>query len=337
MKTNDHLPLPPYAPLPDRYDPSFYRRCGQSGVLLPSLTLGLWHNFGDADNLHEARRMLCRAFDLGITHFDLANNYGPPYGSAERNFGKIMDLDFRPYRDEMFLATKAGFDMWPGPYGKGGSKKYLIASLDQSLKRMGVDYVDVFYHHVPDNDTPLEETADALAQVIRQGKALYAGISNYTKPDRLQAMVAALEERGVPLFIHQLRYSLLDRRGEAVLDTADEHGFGVITFSPLEQGILTGKYRKGVPEDSRAGDEKSYLRKGPDPDKVARASALEDLAEEIGCSLIQLAFAWNLRRPAVCSVLAGASRVEQIEENVKACQGLTLSEGDWSRVEKLLV
>lgn len=326
MKTNDHLPIAPYAPHPERYNESFYRPCGMSGIQLPKLTLGLWHNFGDSDNLHEGRNMLRRAFDLGVTHFDLANNYGPPYGSAEQNFGTIFNQDFEAYRHELFIATKAGYDMWPGPFGRGGSKKYLINSLDLSLKRMKSDYVDLFYHHTPDPSTPVEETADALALMHQQGKALYIGISNYYTPEIAKPMVKALKDRCVPLFINQLRYNPLDRKAEVLFPVCEEEGFGVIAFSPLAQGILSGKYNKGIPENSRAANSASYLANGPEKSFVEKAIQLEKLAKEAGLTLIELTFLWILRNKTVASVLAGASNVKQIEENVKAFEKPSLDD-----------
>src|SRR5690606_7736976 len=252
MKINDHEPLPTYIAAGDRYDTMKYRRCGKSGILLPMISLGLWHNFGHSDDFKSARTILRTAFDHGITHFDLANNYGPPYGSAEENFGRIFEKDLKPYRDELIISTKAGWDMWPGPYGNLGSRKYLIASLDQSLKRMGLDYVDVFYHHRPDPDTPLEETMGALDHIVRQGKALYVGISQYNAQDTAKA-AKILKDLGTPCFIHQPRYNMFDRWVEdGLLDVIGKEGIGSIAFSPLGQGVLTNKYLDGFPEDSRA-------------------------------------------------------------------------------------
>lgn len=341
MQTNDKLAIPRYRASESRYVQADgagleYRRCGSSGLKLPALSIGLWHNFGDASDLHEGRQMLRHAFDRGITHFDLANNYGPPYGSAEENFGRIFQKDFVAHRDEMIIATKAGYDMWPGPYGRGGSKKYLISSCDQSLKRLQLDYVDIFYHHCPDTETPLEETADALAQMVRSGKALYIGISNYYDPDLAASMINGLKERGVPLLIHQLRYSMMDRRSEANFDLAQREGFGVIAFSPLEQGILTGKYNKEIPQNSRAADQHSYLSGGVDQAKIQKAIQLETIAKDCGVSLTTLALAWLLRTKVVTSVLAGVSRVEQIDDNIKAVSCRDLSEDVWRRCEEVL-
>jgi len=337
MKTNDHLPIPNYSASEDRYNDPNYKKCGNSGLYLPALSVGLWHNFGDAADLHNARLMLRKAFDLGITHFDLANNYGPPYGSAEENFAKIYRQDFKPYRDELLISTKAGYDMWAGPYGRGGSKKYLAASCDQSLKRMGLDYVDIFYHHCPDAECPIDETADALALIVQQGKALYVGISNYYEPAKAEAMVTALKARRVPLLINQLRYSMLDRRTEKMFTTAEEQGFGIIAFSPLEQGILTGKYNKGIPTGSRASDKSSYLQNGLDQDKVKKAIALEAIAAELRIPMTTLTLSWLLRSPAVCSVLAGASTIEQIEQNQRAVTYNTFSDDVLQAIEAVLV
>ena len=260
MKINDQEPLPVNVPDPSRYDNMKYRRCGKSGLDLPAISLGLWHNFGHSDDLKVGREILRTAFDLGITHFDLANNYGPPYGAAEENFGRILKKDFLAYRDELLISSKAGWDMWPGPYGNFGSKKYLVASLDQSLKRMGLDYVDVFYHHRPDPDTPLEETMGALDLIVRQGKALYVGISQYSAADTIKA-AKILKELGTPCLIHQPRYNMMDRWVEKdLLNVLDESGIGAIAFSPLEQGILTNKYLNGFPEDSRAVKDGRYLK-----------------------------------------------------------------------------
>ncbi|WP_291783918.1 aldo/keto reductase, partial [Cecembia sp.] len=260
MRINDHQPLPPFVANEARYDKMPFRRCGKSGILLPQISLGLWHNFGHNADFKNARSILRQAFDYGITHFDLANNYGPPYGSAEENFGRIMEMDFRSYRDELIISTKAGWDMWPGPYGNLGSRKYLISSLDQSLKRMGLDYVDIFYHHRPDPETPLEETMGALDHIVRSGKALYVGISQYSAEDTLRAS-QLLKEMGTPLLIHQPRYSMFDRWVEnGLLDVLGDEGIGSIAFSPLEQGVLTDKYLKGIPEDSRVAKDGRYLK-----------------------------------------------------------------------------
>lgn len=284
-----------------------YNRAGKSGVLLPAISLGLWHNFGFIDNIQNGREVLRTAFDLGITHFDLANNYGPPYGSAEENFGTIFKKDFQSYRDELFIASKAGYDMWPGPYGNMGSRKYLIASLDQSLKRIGLDYVDIFYHHRPDPDTPLEETMGALADIVRQGKALYVGISNY-QPEETKEAARLLKEMNVPFILHQARYSIFDKWVEnGLLDTLDEAGVGCIAFSPLAQGMLTNKYVHGIPEDSRAAKNFTYLETTQVQENLEKIKGLAKIADERGQKLSQMAIAWLLKRPTVSSVLIGAS------------------------------
>jgi L-glyceraldehyde 3-phosphate reductase len=342
MKTNDRLPISQYRASEQRYGDSDgkhleYRTCGESGLKLPALSIGLWHNFGDAASFHDGRKMLRHAFDQGITHFDLANNYGPPYGSAEETFGRVFQKDLKPYRDEMIIATKAGYDMWPGPYGHGGSKKYLISSCEQSLKRMQLDYVDIFYHHCPDPETPHEETADALAQIVRSGKALYIGISNYYDPKAAASMIKALKERGVPLLIHQLRYSMMDRRAEENFDLAQREGFGVIAFSPLEQGILTGKYNSEIPKNSRATDQHSFLSGGVDQEKVQKAIQLEAIANDCGVSLTTLALAWLLKTKVVTSILAGVSRIEQIDDNVKAVSCSDLGDDVWRRCDEILL
>jgi L-glyceraldehyde 3-phosphate reductase len=335
MQTNDHLPIEIYRADEKRYSDGFYRRCGKWGIKLPQLSLGLWHNFGNADNIHNGRKMLRRAFDLGITHFDLANNYGPPYGSAEENFGTIFKKDFKAYRKEIVLATKAGYDMWAGPYGRGGSKKYLVESCEESLSRMGVDYVDIFYHHCPDPETPLEETASALAQLVRQGKALYVGLSNYYEPQVLEEMITLLQEEKVPLLIQQLSYSALQRRAELIFPQASQHGFGIIAFSPLAQGLLTGKYNHGTPKNSRGSDSKSYLRQ-PTPEILEKLISLENLAQEAEVSMTDLALRWILNHPEVTSVLAGASCEEQIEANAKALKKGPLPDDLFSKVNHCL-
>ncbi|RJL30120.1 L-glyceraldehyde 3-phosphate reductase [Bailinhaonella thermotolerans] len=302
----------------DRYDRMEYRRCGRSGLRLPAVSLGLWHNFGDDRPIDTQRAILRRAFDLGITHFDLANNYGPPYGSAEVNFGRILREDLRPYRDELVISTKAGYDMWPGPYGEWGSRKYLLASLDQSLARMGLDYVDVFYSHRFDPDTPLEETMGALDHAVRSGKALYAGISSYSA-ERTAEAAAILREMGTPLLIHQPSYSMLNRWVEGgLLDTLEENGVGCIAFSPLAQGMLTDKYLGGVPAGSRASQGKSLSPDLLTERTLGHIRALNEMAAARGQSLAQMALAWTLRDPRVTSVLIGASSVAQLEENVAA-------------------
>ena len=319
----------------DRYDSMTYRRCGVSGLDLPAVSLGLWHNFGDDVPLERQRAILRHAFDRGVTHFDLANNYGPPYGSAERNFGTVFAQDFRRYRDELILSTKAGYDMWPGPYGQGGgSRKYVLASLDQSLKRMGVDYVDIFYSHRFDETTPLEETMGALDTAVRSGKALYAGISSYSG-DRTEEAIEILADMGTPLLIHQPSYSMLNRWVEEdLLDVLEEEGVGCIAFSPLAQGMLTDKYLKGVPEGSRAAQGKS-LDPGLLTDQAMKhVRALNEIAASRGQSLAQLALAWVLRDPRVTSVLIGASSVEQLDDNLGALETLDFSEDELNRIDE---
>ena len=321
----------------ERYAQIPYRRCGRSGILLPAVSLGLWHNFGGVDPLENSRAMLHRAFDLGITHFDLANNYGPPYGSAEETFGRAMKLDLAPYRDELIISTKAGYDMWPGPYGNWGSRKYLLASLDQSLRRMGLGYVDIFYSHRPDPETPLEETMGALDQSVRSGKALYAGISNYP-PDKTAEAAAILRRMGTPFLIHQFAYSMF-RRGpeDGLLQTLTDEGIGGIAFSPLAQGLLTDRYLEGIPADSRAARPRAFLRpKDVDEKAVGRARALNELAKARGQSLAQMALAWVLRAPAVTSVLIGASRPEQIDQDVETLQNLEFSHEELRKIEEVL-
>jgi L-glyceraldehyde 3-phosphate reductase len=309
----------PYLATPDRYDDMLYRRCGRSGLQLPAISLGLWQNFGGDRPIETSRATLRRAFDLGITHFDLANNYGPPYGSAETNFGRIFDEDFRPYRDELIISTKAGYDMWPGPYGEWGSRKYLLASLDQSLRRMGLDYVDIFYSHRFDPKTPLEETLGALHSAVQQGKALYVGISSYSAHHTEEA-VRILGELGTPVLIHQPSYSLLNRWIEGgLLDVLEREGVGCIVFSPLAQGMLTDKYLAGVPADSRASFESSsFSREWLTDENLERIRALNEIARRRGQTLAQLALAWTLRDERVTSTLIGASSVAQLEQNVAA-------------------
>ena len=320
-----------------RYEKMEYRRCGQSGILLPLISLGLWHNFGNNDDLKIAREILRSAFDNGITHFDLANNYGPPFGSAESNFGKIFREDFSGYRDELLISTKAGWDMWPGPYGNFGSRKYLIASLDQSLKRMGLDYVDIFYHHRPDPDTPLEETMGALDHIVRQGKALYVGVSQYSPEDTLKAS-EILKDLGTPFLIHQPRYNMLDRWVEdGLLDTLQEIGIGSIVFSPLEQGILTSKYLDGIPANSRAAIKGGYLDSSRiTPELVEQVQKLNEIALNRDQTLAQMAVAWLLKDTRVTSVLVGVSSVEQLEDNIKAIRNLTFSTQDLEGIESIL-
>lgn len=337
MHINDHHALLPYQPLADRYDTMQYRRCGISGIDLPLISLGLWHNFGHTDDFKNQRKLLRKAFDLGITHFDLANNYGPPFGAAEENFGRILQKDFLPLRDELIISSKAGWDMWPGPYGNFGSRKYLIASLDQSLKRMGLEYVDVFYHHRPDPKTPMEETMGALDHIVRQGKALYVGVSQYSAEETKQAS-KILKSLGTPCFIHQPRYSMLDRWVEdGLLDVLEEEGIGAIPFSPLEQGVLTGKYLKGLPEDSRAVRDGRYLQADAiTPELLQRVRALNDIAGRRGQTLAQMAIAWLLKDPRITTVLVGASRVEQLEDNVATIQNLAFSAEELDEIESVL-
>lgn len=314
-----------------------YRRAGRSGLLLPAISLGLWHNFGGVDTYENGRSIILRAFDLGITHFDLANNYGPPPGSAEEMFGKLLASDLKPYRDELIISTKAGFRMWPGPYGEWGSKKYLVSSLDQSLKRMGLDYVDIFYHHRPDPNTPLEETMAALDLIVRQGKALYVGISNY-QPEEAAEAAQILKRLGTPLVIHQPSYSMLNRWIENGLqDVLDEHGVGSIAFCPLAQGLLTNKYLGGVPKDSRAAGPSVFLsEKDLTEEKLAKLRQLNEVAQSRGQSLAQMALAWVLRGGRLTSALIGASRVSQVEENVKALDNLEFSAEELERIDRIL-
>ncbi|MBB3105186.1 L-glyceraldehyde 3-phosphate reductase [Azomonas macrocytogenes] len=326
-----------YLAAPQRYERLPYRRVGRSGLVLPALSLGLWHNFGDATPIDTQRALLRTAFDLGINHFDLANNYGPPYGSAEINFGRLLREDFRAYRDELILSTKAGWDMWPGPYGQGGgSRKYILASLDQSLRRMGVDYVDIFYSHRFDPDTPLEETAGALADSVRQGKALYIGISSYSA-GKTREITALLRERQVPLLIHQPAYNLLNRWVEKdLLATTEELGAGIIAFTPLAQGLLTDKYLKGIPQDARVNRPGggSLRAEHLSEDNLRRARALAEIAQRRGQSLAQLALAWTLRDARVTSALIGASRPEQIIENVAALDNLAFTAEELVEIDR---
>jgi L-glyceraldehyde 3-phosphate reductase len=314
-----------------------YNRCGKSGLKLPAISLGLWHNFGGVDVLENCQAMLRRAFDLGITHFDLANNYGPPYGSAEETFGQIFRKDLAPYRDEIVISSKAGWDMWPGPYGDFGSRKYLIASLDQSLKRMGLEYVDIFYHHRPDPQTPLEETMGALDSIVRSGKALYAGISMYP-PELTRQAAKILRSLGTPCLIHQPNYSLFDRWIEdGLLDVLTEEGIGCIVFSPLDQGVLTNRYLKGIPVDSRAGKPDTYLsREDISEDKLGKVGRLNAMAQNRGQNMAQMALAWVLRQPAVTSALVGASRVSQVEDSVATLNKLDFSQEELDQIEHIL-
>jgi len=322
-----------YVASKDRYDSMTYRRVGRSGIKLPLVSLGLWHNFGDGHPRETQRAILRRAFDLGICHIDLANNYGPPYGSAEANFGAILRQDFLPYRDELFLSTKAGYDMWPGPYGEFGSRKYLLASLDQSLKRMGVDYVDVFYSHCPDPQTPLEETMGALDTAVRSGRALYAGISSYS-PQRTVEAARILTELGTPLFIHQPSYSMLNRWVEGgLLESLGKMGTGCIAFSPLAQGMLTDKYLNGVPAGSRMAENSSLSEELLTDQNLTHIRALNEIAARRGQSLAQMALAWLARDERVTSVLVGASSVKQLEQNIAAMDNLEFSAQELSEID----
>jgi L-glyceraldehyde 3-phosphate reductase len=320
-----------------RYDTMTYRRSGASGLRLPAISLGLWHNFGGIDTYENGRAMITRAFDLGITHFDLANNYGPPPGSAEETFGKILKQDLAPYRDEVIISTKAGYYMWPGPYGEWGSRKYLISSLDQSLKRMGLDYVDIFYHHRPDPNTPLEETMSALDQIVRQGKALYVGISNY-KPEETREASRILKRLGTPCLIHQPSYSMMNRWIEDGLqDVLDEEGIGSIAFSPLHKGILTDRYLNGIAPDSRAAGPSVFLRPEDINDEViSKVSRLNDLAAARGQKLSQMALAWVLRGGRVTSALIGASKVSQIEDAAGAVNNLEFTDEELRLIDSIL-
>jgi L-glyceraldehyde 3-phosphate reductase len=324
----------PYVAAPDRYDAMPYRRCGRSGIKLPAVSLGLWQNFGEERPLETSKEICRRAFDLGITHFDLANNYGPPYGSAERVFGRVLRDDLGVYRDELIISTKAGYDMWPGPYGEWGSRKYLLASLDQSLARMGLDYVDIFYSHRLDPDTPLEETMGALDSAVRAGKALYAGISSYSG-ERTTEAARILRDLGTPLLIHQPSYSLLNRWIEQdLLDVLGDEGVGCIVFSPLAQGMLTDKYLDGVPSDSRAAREGSLSRDMLSADALQHVRALNDLAGTRGQALAQMAIAWVLRDARVTSALIGASSVSQLEQNVAALDNLAFTDDELAEIDR---
>lgn len=346
MTQNSPVQDADYQPASARYDTMTYRRSGHSGLKLPAISLGLWHNFaarefGGQDSLENARAMLRRGFDLGITHFDLANNYGPPPGSAELTFGRLLSEDFRPYRDELIISSKAGYDMWQGPYGNWGSRKYLLSSLDQSLKRMGLDYVDIFYHHRPDPETPLEETMSALDHAVRSGRALYVGLSNYT-PEQTRQASALLRQLGTPALIHQPSYSMLNRRVEGLLgggnllETLRDVGMGAIVFSPLQQGLLSDRYLKGIPEGSRASGGR-FLRPEHVTDAViARTTKLNAVALERGQTLAQMALAWVLRWPQITSALIGASRTEQIDDAVEALSKLDFSPQELEEIEKIL-
>ena len=327
----------PYQPAATRYQDMTYRRCGRSGLKLPALSLGLWHNFGGVDTLENGRAILRRAFDRGITHFDLANNYGPPPGSAEENFGRILRDDFRPFRDELIISSKAGFDMWPGPYGEWGSKKYLVASLDQSLRRMGLDYVDIFYHHRPDPDTPLAETMGALDLIVRQGKALYVGISNYAPAEAAEA-IRLLRELGTPCLIHQPKYSMFERAPEdGLLGLLGTEGVGCIPYSPLAQGLLTDKYLHGVPADSRVAKGVGFLTANNlTPERLDQVRRLDEVAQSRQQSLAQLALAWLLKDERVTSVLIGASKPEQLDDSLRCLENLTFSAEELAAIAGIL-
>ncbi|MDG1805902.1 L-glyceraldehyde 3-phosphate reductase [Flavicella sp.] len=337
MNTSFNVPVEEsYKAKDSRYENMIYRRTGNSGLLLPALSLGLWHNFSFTDDFENARDILHTAFDHGITHFDLANNYGPPYGGAETNFGTIFNKDFKPYRDELIISTKAGYDMWPGPYGNHGSRKYLISSLDQSLKRMNLEYVDIFYHHRPDPETPLEETMGALDQIVRQGKALYVGLSNY-KAEEADKAFKILQDLGTPCLIHQPRYNMLDRWVEdGLLDVLGENGVGGIAFSPLRQGMLTNKYLNGFPEDSRAIKDGRYLKKDQINETLEKVRKLNTIAEERNQTLAQMAIAWILRDERITSVLVGASRSSQLLDSIKALDTLEFDAQILLKIEEIL-
>ena len=325
-----------YQALDSRYETMSYRRSGKSGIQLPLISLGLWHNFGGVDNFENARAMLRRAFDLGITHFDLANNYGPPYGSAEENFGVIFKKDFLPYRDELIISTKAGWDMWPGPYGDFGSRKYLLASLDQSLKRMGLEYVDIFYHHRPDPETPLEETMGALDRAVRSGKALYVGISAYDPQETTKAL-KILRELGTPCLIHQPKYSMFEREPErGLLDVLGKEGVGCVAFSPLAQGLLTNRYLDGIPSDSRAARDFFLKRNDINEKKVSVIRALNNHAQQRGQTLAEMAVAWVLRDERVTSALVGTSKVSQVDDNVAALKNIKFSSEELKKIDQIL-
>ncbi len=334
MPYNADLGPTTYVPAADRYERGHYRRCGRTGLKLPAISLGLWQNFGDDRPLATSRAILRRAFDLGITHFDLANNYGPPYGSAEINFGRVLAEDFRPYRDELIISTKAGYDMWPGPYGEWGSRKYLLASLDQSLQRMGIEYVDIFYSHRFDPDTPVEETMGALDTAVRSGKARYVGVSSYG-PRRTEEAARILGELGTPLTIHQPSYSMLNRWIEdELLDVLEREGIGAIVFSPLAQGLLTSKYLDGIPEDSRVRRGNYLSEELISDENLRRVRGLNELAQKRGQTLAQLAIAWALRDRRVTSALLGASSVKQLEDNVAALERLEFDLGELEEIDR---
>lgn len=327
----------PYTPAESRYDTMPYRRCGKSGLKLPAISLGLWHNFGDITPFGVQQQILRTAFDNGITHFDLANNYGPPYGEAERNFGEHVKRDWHTHRDELIISTKAGYDMWKGPYGNDGSRKYLIASLDQSLKRMNLDYVDIFYHHRPDDETPIEETMGALYDIVKSGKALYVGISNYN-PEQASKAIQCLKDMGMHLLIHQPNYSMLNRSIEQGLTTLlEEEGVGIMAFGPLAGGRLTGRYLNGIPADSRAVHDPRFLRTSDINEELLKTTrALNEIAQQRGQTLAQLALVWTLRNPVVTSALIGASKAEQVTENIKALSNMSLTADELAAIDAVL-
>ncbi|RKF17481.1 L-glyceraldehyde 3-phosphate reductase [Alginatibacterium sediminis] len=336
MKVNDHAPFENYKAKSTRYNEMPYRRCGNSGVQLPAFSLGLWHNFGEFDSFGNARGLLRTAFDLGINHFDLANNYGPPYGSAEETLGRVMNTDLALYRDELFISTKAGYDMWPGPYGNGGSRKYIISSLDRSLTRLGLDYVDLFYHHRPDPSTPIEETAYALDQLVKQGKALYIGLSNYSVEQTRKAK-SVFDDLGTPFIINQSRYSMIDRSvEEGLLDLLSELELGMIAFSPLAQGMLTDKYLNGIPKNSRASNEKSYLNEALVYEHLPKILRLSKIAISRGQTLAQMSLAWLLNDVRVSSILIGASSPTQLKENMNTLKKLDFTENEELQIRKIL-
>ncbi|OZG56567.1 glyceraldehyde 3-phosphate reductase [Bifidobacterium tissieri] len=330
-------PTTVYTPAPSRYDDMVYNRCGNSGLKLPALSLGFWHNFGDLTPYEHMKQLVFTAFDHGITHFDLANNYGPEPGQAEKNCGRLLRQYFRGHRDELIISTKAGYEMWQGPYGDGGSRKYLLASLDQSLERLGLDYVDIFYHHRPDTETPLEETMSALAQAVSSGKALYVGLSNYDGPT-MEKATAMLQELRVPFIINQNKFNIFDRRpaDNGLLDAAERLGKGVITFSPLQQGLLTNRYLNGVPDDSRIKADGRFLHENAlTPERLAQIRALNDLAADRGQTLAEMSVAWLLHHPAVTTVLVGASKPQQIVDNIGALKNLEFSDDELRRIDEI--
>ena len=321
----------------NRYTNMNYHRCGSSGLKLPVMSLGLWHSFGNDSNYENTKEIVLGSFDMGITHFDLANNYGPPPGSAEEMFGRILKKDLQGYRDELIISTKAGYGMWPGPYGDGGSKKYLVASLDQSLKRMGLDYVDIFYHHRPDSETPLEETMEALVSIVKQGKALYIGLSNYNA-DQLKKASEILKDMGIPCLIHQHKYSMLDRENESLKDVIEEEGMGSIAFSSLAQGLLTNKYINGIPKDSRAAGKSIFLEKEEITEElINKIKSLNEIANSRGQSLAQMAIVWALQTGNLTSVALGVSKLEQMEDNIKSIENMLITEEELEKIDNILI